>query len=288
MRHDGALGGFDYQPPALIFPSQTTLARNLLSGMREERANGDIRMTQSQSTLNGLMTMKQLLAVSGLMIAMPAMAVDITANAGLNSEYIFRGIPQSDGKAAAFGGFDLEQSGFYLGTWASTVDSGTVTGAADDPVVSDPVGGDGLEIDWYGGYGGEVGDFSYGIGATWYTYTDKFDDDYRELNLNGGWKWFSVDIAIGEYDNFDGDTLDYEFYSLTAELNGLYAIVGIFENDFDGNYYEAGYGNTLTVGDVELFDYQFSVIYSDDKLLGGSDDINIVASITKQFSLFSN
>lgn len=218
---------------------------------------------------------KLLVAVVATVSAGPLMALDLSANAGLNSEYIFRGIPQSDGKAAAFGGFDLESGGFYLGTWGSTVDAGSTDG-------------DGLEVDLYGGYSVDIGEFSLGVGATWYTYTDKFDDDYRELNLSAAWSFVSLNVAIGEYDNFDGPTLDYQFYDLTAEFNGLYAKVGIFENDFDGNYYEAGYGSTLSVNDVELFDYSFSLIYSDDTLLGGSDDINIVAQISKNFSLFTN
>ena len=220
---------------------------------------------------------KLILALALTSTAVPALALDLSANGGLNSEYIFRGVPQSAGKAAAFGGLDLEAAGFYAGTWASTVDAGVEGGSAD-----------GLEVDLYGGYGFEVGDFSFGIGGTWYTYTDKFDDDYKEINLSAGWSFLSVDIAVGEYDNFDGPKLDYQFYAITAEYNGFYGTVGIFEDDFDGNYYEAGYGNTLTINDVDLFDYSFAVIYSDDKLLGGTDDINIVAQISKSFALFSN
>jgi len=220
-------------------------------------------------------TMQKLTLASLLLAAVPALAVDLGANAGLSSEYIFRGIPQSDGKAAAFGGLDLGAAGFYAGTWASTVDSGSGRN-------------DGLEIDYYGGYGGEAGDFRYGIGGTWYSYTDQFDDDYKELNLSGGWRFLTLNVAIGEYDNFGGPTLNYQFYDITAEYRGWHATIGIFADDFDGNYYEAGYGDTLTVNDVELFDYSFVVIYSDDKLLGGDDDINIVAQITKNFSLFSN
>ncbi len=232
---------------------------------------------------------KYLPAIVALLITSSATALDISANGGLNSEYIFRGIPQSDGKAAAFGGLDLEQSGFYLGTWASTVDAGPSLTMPTPPAQPELVssGGDGLEIDFYGGYGGEIGDFSYGIGGTVYTYTDKFDDEYRELNLGAGWKWFSVDAAFGEYDNFDGPRQNYQFYAIKAEYQGLYATAGIFEDDFNGNYYEAGYGNTLSVGGTELFDYSLSVIYSDDKLLGGADDINIVAQISRTFSLFN-
>lgn len=189
-------------------------------------------------------------------------AQELSANFGFNSEYIFRGIPQKS--SSAFGGVDLEAGGFYLGTWAADV-------------------GDGLEIDYYGGYGFEAGEFGFSVGGTWYTYTGDFDDEYLELNLGVSWKWFSFDVALGEYDNFGQGKLDYEFYSLTVAHNGFYGILGAFENDFDGNYYEAGYGGTLEAGDKPLLDYGIALIYSDSTLLGGDSDYNLVLTLSKSF-----
>jgi uncharacterized protein (TIGR02001 family) len=197
-------------------------------------------------------------------VSAPAMAVDLSANIGYNSQYIFRGIPQST--SSAMGGLDLEAGGFYLGTWGADV-------------------GDGLEIDYYGGYGFEVGEFNFGVGGTIYTYTDDFDDTYMEVNLSAGWKFLTFDAAIGEYDNFGGPTLNYQFYSVTAEYEGFYGRVGMFADDFDGNYYEAGYGGTLTVQDTDWFDYAFAVIYSDSTLLGGDSDTNFVFTLSKTFDL---
>ncbi len=231
---------------------------------------------------------KCLPAIAALILPTSATALDISANGGLNSEYIFRGVPQSDGKATAFGGLDLEHAGFYLGTWASTVDSSPPVPVVAGPAMPTTGTNGGLEVDLYGGYGNDLGDFSYGIGGTVYTYTDHFDDEYRELNLSAGWKWFSADAAFGEYDNFDEPRQNYQFYAINAGYNGLYATIGIFADDFDGNYYEAGYGSTLSVGDTELFDYSLSLIYSDKTLLGGDDDLNLVARISRKFNLFSS
>lgn len=213
--------------------------------------------------------MNRSLASIGLVAGMAfassqAGAVDLSANLGFSSEYIYRGIPQKT--SSAFGGLDLEAGGFYLGTWAADV-------------------GDGIEIDYYGGYGFEVGDFSFGVGGTYYDYTGDFDDVYQEVNLSAGWKWFTVDAAIGEYENFDGPTLDYEFYSFTAEHGGFYGTVGTFEKDFDGSYYEAGYGSTLSVEDSDLLDYSIAVIHSDSTLLGGSSDTNLILTLSKSFDL---
>ena len=176
-------------------------------------------------------------------------AGDFSANIGYNSEYIYRGIPQKT--SSAFGGVDYEHGGFSAGVWAADV-------------------GDGIEIDYYGGYAIEVEDFNFSVGGTWYSYTGGFDDDYIELNLGAGWKFLSFDAAIGEYKNFDGPTLSYQFYSVA--------------DDFEGAYYEAGYGNNLTVSDVDLFDYAFAVIYSDSTLLGGDSDTNLVLTLSKTFS----
>jgi len=210
---------------------------------------------------NAVITISLALAA---LFSLQAFASPFSANIGFNSEYIYRGIPQE--KSSAFGGLDFESGGFYAGTWAADV-------------------GDGLEIDYYGGYGFEVGDFSLGAGFTIYTYTGDFDDTYQELNFSAGYAFLTLDVAVGEYKNFDGPTQDYQFYSLTAAHNGFYGIIGLFEDEFDGAYYQAGYGNTLTVSETDLFDYDFSVLYSDSTLLGGDSEWNVVLSLSKSFDL---
>ncbi len=174
------------------------------------------------------------LVLIGLAHSQISAAQEFSANIGWSSEYIYRGIPQKT--SSAFSGVDFEAAGFNLGVWGADV-------------------GDGIEIDYYGGYGFEVGGFNFSVGGTWYTYTGGFDDEYLELNLGAGWKFLSFDAAIGEYDNFAGPTLRYQFYSLTASFSNFYGKIGTFEDDFDGSYYEAGYGNTLSVSETDLFDY---------------------------------
>lgn len=192
-----------------------------------------------------------------------ASAQEFSANLGYNSEYIYRGIPQKT--SSAFGGVDYEVGGFSAGAWTADV-------------------GDGLEVDLYGAYAFEVSDFGFSVGGTWYTYTGDFDDDYLELNLGASWTFLSFDMAIGEYANFTGPSLSYQFYSVTASHNGFYGKVGTFADEFDGNYYEAGYGNTLAVQDTDLVDYSVTVIHSDSTLLGGESDTNLLFTLSKTFS----
>ena len=81
-----------------------------------------------------------------------------------------------------------------------------------------------------------------GVGYTGYYYTDDFDDTYSEINLGIGYGMFSLDFASGEWDGF-GASQDYTFTSLTFELpSGPYVTYGSFGDEFDGDYFEVGYG----------------------------------------------
>ena len=188
---------------------------------------------------------------------------DFSANIGWQSDYYFRGIFQKS--SSAQGGVDFEKSGFYAGVWAADVGGGST--------------GDGLEIDYYLGYGGEAGDFAYGVGYTAYTYTGDFDDTYQEINLSGGFSFVTLDIAVGEYDNFGGPKLDYQFYSLTAEYKGFWGLYGAFDDDFDGDYFQFGYNTSVADFDVGL-----SLLYSDENLVGTSEEA-LIFSLGKSFDI---
>lgn len=203
--------------------------------------------------------------IATLALLSSAAQAEWSANLGWASEYHFRGIFQHSSSAS--GGVDFEQDGFYAGTWAADV-------------------GDGLEVDGYFGYGGEYQDFTYGIGFTGYYYTGDFDDTYQEINLGFGYNILSVDVAIGEYDNFGGPTQDYTYYALTLEQDGFYGTFAGFSQDADGEYIELGYGTT--VADIDL---GISLIFANDDLLCApgdplcSEDESLLFTIGKSFDL---
>jgi uncharacterized protein (TIGR02001 family) len=203
-------------------------------------------------------TISRVAFVSALLLGSASAQADLSANLGFASEYYYRGIFQESTSASA--GIDYESNGFSVGTWAADV-------------------GDGLEVDLYGGYGGDAGDFSYSVGFTGYYYTGDFDDTYQEINLGAGYGLFSFDVAVGRYDNFDGPTLDYAYYSITAEKNGFYGKYAGFSQDFEGEYVELGYGTTISELDVGL-----SLIFSNSDLVGESDEA-VVFTIGKSFDI---
>jgi uncharacterized protein (TIGR02001 family) len=83
--------------------------------------------------------------------AAPAPDVTVAYNIGLYSQYIFRGLTQTDRGPALQGGIDLtHSSGFYLGAWASNISwlRDLNPGAGQSAYEK----GGHLELDLYGGY----------------------------------------------------------------------------------------------------------------------------------------
>ncbi|WP_440877221.1 TorF family putative porin [Thalassotalea sp. PLHSN55] len=209
-------------------------------------------------------TLSSLLASTAFVSTQASAIADVeglSANVGVVSQYFFRGVAQT-GTASASAGLDYENSGFYVGTWAADVQ-------------------DGLEIDLYGGYGGEFeGGLGYSVGFTTYQYTGDFDTSYNEINLGLSYGIFSLSYNIGEWEVEGGSDQDYDFLSATVEHEGFYATYGTWGDDFDGDYVELGYGT-----EVAGFDVGVAVIANSKELDAetGKGDENLVFSIGKSF-----
>jgi uncharacterized protein (TIGR02001 family) len=183
----------------------------------------------------------------------------LSANVGAVSQYIFRGIVQTD-TASASAGVDYENSGFYIGTWAADVQEG-------------------LEVDVYGGYGGELdGGIGYSLGFTTYQYTGDFDTSYNEVNLGLSYGMFSLSYNVGEWEVEGAANQDYDFLSATVEHKGFYATYGTWGDDFDGDYLEAGYSTA-----VSGFDVGIALVANSKELSGTESDENLVFSIGTSF-----
>lgn len=120
--------------------------------------------------------------------AAPAMAQDegsdigvsVSANTAIVSEYRFRGIGLSDGDIAIQGGVDVAlPAGFYVGTWASSLDETTV-------------GYGHTELDIYGGWSGEFGNVTTDVGVIAYLYPNAGPGDFDYVEFYG-----SVGVGLG-------------------------------------------------------------------------------------------
>ena len=203
------------------------------------------------------MALSSVIAMSALVTTQAS--AEVSYNVGFVSEYYYRGIFQKSSSASA--GIDFEQNGLYLGAWSADV-------------------GDGLEVDLYGGYGIETdAGFSASLGFTGYYYTGDFDDTYQEVNLGLGYGMFSLGYSSGQWDGFGAEE-DYDFLEVGfATDSGFYGTYGTFGKDFDGDYFEFGYGTSISEFDVGI-----SYILTDE--LGdqeGGEAEAIVFSIGKGF-----
>ncbi|NOT16760.1 MAG: hypothetical protein HOP20_01675 [Sulfuriferula sp.] len=136
----------------------------------------------------------------------PAPDYTLTANVGAVSDYYFRGQTQTWHKPALQGGIDfVHSSGWYAGLWGSSVSGNQYPN------------GSGLELDYYGGYNGTVGDFGYTAGLYGYEYTGAHYNNPQgtkfntlEFNIGGSWKWASVKYSQALTDYF-GANIDTGF-----------------------------------------------------------------------------
>ena len=150
------------------------------------------------------MLKKSLLAVAVAAAAgLPALASaqaassphSFTGNVGLFSDYKFRGYTQTNYNPALQGGFDYAHaSGFYLGNWNSNVEQSLYTGAS-------------LEMDFYGGFKGKLGEATYDLGGIYYYYPGSGEFGLPKVN-NGelyvglGYGIFSAKLFYAVTDYF--------------------------------------------------------------------------------------
>lgn len=124
--------------------------------------------------------------------AAPAPAYTLTANVGLTSQYVYRGITQTAEKPAIQGGADFtHESGLYLGTWGSNISW-----------FSDAAPGNSVSMEWdiYAGYRKSIGDFGYDVGVLQYYYPGRYTagttkPDTTEVYGAVSYKWLTGKVS---------------------------------------------------------------------------------------------
>ena len=160
----------------------------------------------------------------------------LTANVGLYSQYVFRGLTQTNEDPAVQGGFDFtHSSGFYLGTWASNIswlkENATTSGSSSSGTYK---GGGSMEWDFYGGFRKSIGDFGLDVGLLQYYYPGDVISggtkaDTLEGYIAGSWKWLSLKYS----------------QSLTSKTFGVADSKGTYYLDLSGNFPIGETGLTL-------------------------------------------
>jgi len=192
---------------------------------------------------------------------------NFSANIAYTTDYVYRGITLSDDGPAVSGGFDWGYSGFYLGTWASSIS---------------PVAGESVEIDWYGGYGGEISGISYSLDLLYYYYpgaASGADLDFFEFGGSLGYTFAApleptLGFSVMHSEDGTGGTDSETYYKSNLDLSlpaefGLSFTYGY--QDFDEDKVGInGYNHWGVDISKSLSIFDFTIGYSDTDSNGES------------------
>jgi uncharacterized protein (TIGR02001 family) len=238
----------------------------------------------------------------------PAAQAELTANIGVVSNYVFRGITQTDNGPAVQGGVDYaHDSGFFVGTWVSNVEfketeSVDVIDAAGETVTltNETDGPAYVEVDLYAGYGGTVDELSYKAGLYYYGYPGSSSFNYLELGLSGEYQAteaFGLNTALTYIINGNAkNDLPYNGGDFSAQVGASYAFpegwaLGAtygyqWFDDADLSYPWVGASLTKDAGDFGTFGLNLSEAWGDVKYVAtdsSPENLKVWVSWVKTF-----
>ncbi|WOJ97833.1 TorF family putative porin [Congregibacter brevis] len=223
--------------------------------------------------MQNMQNLKRVAALTALAgcaaIAAPTHAGELSANASVTNNYIWRGLTQTENNSAVQGGIDYAtDSGFYVGTWVSNVNYGP------SDVYS-------YEHDLYAGYAFETGSISWDVGYLYYNYDEEANFDFGEVYATVGIGGFSASAYVltnteadeGVGQDFGAGSTYYVSADYGFEVGdgiGIGLHVGYHDGDFaeafngsDGGYYD--YNISLSKGG-------FGFMFTDTNVSGPAAD----------------
>jgi uncharacterized protein (TIGR02001 family) len=197
-------------------------------------------------------------------------ACALSANVALTSEYVFRGVSQTDEGPAIQGGFDATCGLFYAGVWASNLDFGG-DGAGNDIA--------NIEVDFYAGIKPKTGPITWDLGVIYYAYPNSSntvaDLEMIEFKVGGSseiWKGGTLGVTGFYSPDYTGELGEV----LTVEVGFSQALptIGMFTPTFsalighqmgDDALYQVAFGDDnytywnvgLTLGFLEKWSLDF-------------------------------
>lgn len=203
--------------------------------------------------------------------------LELSATTTFTTDYVFRGISQTNQNPAIQGSIDATWGAFYIGMWGSNIDFG-----------------ESIELDYYGGIASDWNGIGYDVGVLWYTYPGANGLDYVEIKTG---------LSYGFTDNFTAGVTNYWSPDLEAnalEVGAEYTL-GQWFNFFDPSisgligwqWFDEGTDYTfwnvgMTLGFME--NWAVDVRYWDTDLsaagCGGTDDnceSRVIGSISASF-----
>ena len=184
------------------------------------------------------------IAMGGVAFAEDGDVFDFSFNVGAATDYVFRGVSQTDENYQVFAGVDTTLWGVgYAGAWISNVDFNNST--------------DG-EFDLYAGVKPQLGPVALDLGVVYYGYMNApsgSNQDYVEWKLAGSAPIGPATVGAALYwsNDFYGGTGNATYVELNgsvpvAEKFTISGAVGHQDVDYDGDYttWNLGVGYALT------------------------------------------
>ena len=205
--------------------------------------------------------------ISLSMNAVPAQAeedsgVSLTGDIGAFSQYVFRGVTQTNGKPAVQGDLNLGYDGFTAFAWFSNAYPSPAPQFAPRDTV---------EFDFGLDYSGAVGDVGYSLGGVWYTYLYDAASNYAEVY--GALSYDAVVSPSAKVYYTVGESKNKAFLKgdVWVDLGLSTSYAGL---DFSGTVSYANWKNSAVnrplAGNVNMFKDGFNLV-----TLGVSKDIEV-------------
>lgn len=201
--------------------------------------------------------------------SVPAMA-ELSANAAVTTNYVWRGATGSTDKLAVQGGADwANESGLYAGTWASTLGDNT-----------------GNEVDFYAGKVlGDMGPVAgLDAGIIMYTNTDDLlgAGDVIEGKVAGSFGMVNAELYLSlKTPSVLGTSPSYTYISANTEIDVSGINVSPYVGSYGGDFAGTHFGVTASK-EVSGFDISAMIDISDADL---SDDTLFSITASKGFEL---
>jgi uncharacterized protein (TIGR02001 family) len=236
--------------------------------------------------------MKKTLLAGALLAGSTAAMAEISANVSLATDYVFRGVSQTDENPAIQGGFDWGHgSGLYLGAWASNVQFNENVLVTPEDSVDEAS----IEIDYYGGFANSFSSgLGYDVGAIYYSYPGASGSlNYDFYEFYGGLDWainetWSINGKASYSPEFFGKTGSAWYFDGGVDVSlpsdwGLFARAGyqtIKDADPD-NYVDWSVGVTKGIWGVDLGLTAYGTNGNGKDFAGDLADTRGVLSISK-------
>ncbi len=210
--------------------------------------------------------------------------IKVSGDVAFTSNYIWRGMTQTDDSAAIQGAFNLEYKGFYTGIWGSNVDFN----GEDDAVV---------EIDFLAGYKNDVYGITYDIGYGQYTYPGDTDNmNFGEAHLTLVYDFDILAVSGSYFVGVDTNDVDYSYtnqesnwspqnayeLSVSVPLPLKVSAAGTYgQYNHKGDYYSMGL--TRGFGKFEVNVAYMVMEYRGGDSVDAENEYNVVATLSSSF-----